>query len=414
MNSLLSKLAIIGALTGAGGFVLAAPVEPERLETLTPSGREAWSGYLARSAAAARADAEAIEAELRAHALTAPRRAPSGGDFKSSEEAAPAWYGAEEAGRLADAILSYQAPCGGWSKHTGYAEGPRRPGMLFTSQNEPGQRSHYLATFDNGATTSQIWFLARVWQATGREDCRAAVLRGLDYVIEAQYPNGGWPQVYPLEGGYHDDITLNDNALTNVLELLQAAAADAPDPAFAWIDAPRRERIARALDAGVACLLKLQVEQAGRKTVWCAQYDPLTLAPSSARKMEPAALSGMESVRVLRFLMSRRRPSLELVAAIEAGLAWFEQAKITDVAKRKVGGKTVYQVDPASTEVYWARFYDLESGRPIFPGRDGEVYQTHAEMIARNPGGYDYYTTQPGSLVRTAQKHWRKMLAGGK
>jgi PelA/Pel-15E family pectate lyase len=266
--------------------------------------------------------------------------------------------------------------------------------MLFTSQNEPGQRSHYVATFDNGSTTEQLWLLARVWKATGREDCRTGVLRGLGYILDAQYPHGGWPQVYPLEGGYHDNITLNDNALTNVLELLLAVRDG--DPAFAMVEGDLRERVGRALDAGVACLLKL------------------TLAPASARKLEPVALSGMESVRVLKFLMSLRGPSPELIASIEAGLAWLEQAKITDVAKRSVGGKTVYQVDPASTEVYWARFYDLATGRPIFPGRDGVVYENIEAMIAKNAGGYDYYTTQPNSLLRTGQKSWRKQLAGGR
>jgi PelA/Pel-15E family pectate lyase len=120
----------------------------------------------------------------------------------------------------------------------------------------------------------------------------------------------------------------------------------------------------------------------------------------------------MESVRVLKVLMSIRRPSPEQIAAVEAGLAWLEQAKVTDVAKRSVDGKTVYQVDPASTEVYWARFYDLETGRPIFPGRDGVVYESFEAMIAKNAGGYDYYTTQPNSLLRTGQKNWRKMLGG--
>jgi hypothetical protein len=32
-------------------------------------------------------------------------------------------------------------------------------------------------------------------------------------------------------------------------------------------------------------------------------------------------------------------------------------------------------------------------------------------MIATNRGGYDYYTSLPGSIVKTAQKKWRKMLA---
>ena len=33
---------------------------------------------------------------------------------------------------------------------------------------------------------------------------RAAFQRGLEYIFAAQYPNGGFPQIYPLAGGYHD------------------------------------------------------------------------------------------------------------------------------------------------------------------------------------------------------------------
>ena len=56
-----------------------------------------------------------------------------------------------------------------------------------------------------GQATTEIQFLARVGN-------HAAVLRGLDYTFAAQFPNGGWPQVWPLEGGYHDAITFNDGA----------------------------------------------------------------------------------------------------------------------------------------------------------------------------------------------------------
>ena len=45
---------------------------------------------------------------------------------------------------------------------------------------------------------------------------RKSFLHGLDYVFAAQFPNGGWPQVWPLQGGYHDVITINDDAVLNL------------------------------------------------------------------------------------------------------------------------------------------------------------------------------------------------------
>jgi PelA/Pel-15E family pectate lyase len=401
-------LAFSLSLTLTLSAAFAAPVTPDRLKDLPAAEQTAWQTYLERSAASALADTAAVQAEVAAHGLPAALIAPSGGNFKLPAAPTDAWYAGEEAGHLADSILSFQTPAGGWSKHTGYSHGPRKPGMQWTSQNEPGQSAHYVATFDNHATTEELTFLANVWRTTKREDCKAAVVRGLDFILAAQYPNGGWPQVYPIEGGYHDDITFNDDAMTHVLEFLRDAATGTPE--FALLDETQRHRAADALAAGIRCVVQMQVPKGDQKTVWCAQHDALTLLPAAARKMEPATLSGLESAHVVEFLMSLLHPAPEIVASIESGLAWLEHAKITGLAKTKVAGKAAYVTDPASTEVFWARFYNLESGKPVFPGRDGVVYETFEAMSANNRLGYDFYTTLPNSIVANGQKKWRKML----
>jgi PelA/Pel-15E family pectate lyase len=376
------------------GSVFAEPITPTRIEALPTAEQAAWKSYLERSQAAATADQAALQAEITAAKLPAALKAPSGGDFKLSAKAGDAWYGGDEAKVLADAILSYQTPSGGWSKHLGFSRGPRQPGMQWTSQSDPGKPPHYLATFDNRSTTEQLHFLAYLWQATKRKDCKAAFIKGLNFILAAQYPNGGWPQVYPLEGAYHDDITFNDSAMTHILELLHAVTIN--EPSYTFLDETHRKQAAEALAKGMACLLRTQVVQNGTKTVWCSQFDPLTLQPTSARKMEPATLSGLESAQILKFLMTIPRPSPELVACIESGLKWFENAKIATAD---------------STQARWARFYDLKTGKPVFPGRDGVLYETFEAMAATNKLGYDYYTTQPGSIITNGQKKWRKMLA---
>ncbi len=251
--------------------------------------------------------------------------------------------------------------------------------------------------------------LAGVWLATKREDCKTGFVKGLKFIFAAQFPNGGWPQVYPLEGGHHDDITFNDDGMTHVLELLQGITEKNPN--YAFLDDAQRQQAAAVLAKGLDCVLKTQVVQNGKKTVWCAQNDSLTLQPANARKMEPATLSGLESAHILKFLMTITKPTPEIVACIENGLNWFDDAKIIGEEKSNVNGKTVYELNAASTEIRWARFYDLTNSRPVFPGRDGVVYNTFAEMAAKNHVGYDYYTTQPGSIVKNGQKKWRKLLA---
>lgn len=396
-------------LAFALNLAFAEPITLKCLNDLPSVERLAWKTYLERSQANSFADVAAVQAEVAANKMTNALRAPSGGDFKLSFKTGDAWYASDEARQLTDAILSYQTPTGGWSKHLGFTKGLRQPGMQWTSQNEPGQKPHYVATFDNGSTTEEMYFLANVWHATKREDCKAGFSKGLKFIRTAQFPNGGWPQVYPLEGGYHDDITFNDDAMTHVLELLHAIVDN--DPAFAFLDESQRQQAGTALAAGIRCVLKIQIAQNGTKTAWCSQYDALTLQPASARKMEPATLSGMESAQLLKFLMTITNPAPEIVTGIESGLKWLEDVKITGMGKTHVNGKTSYEPDAASTEIYWARFYDLKTSKPVFPGRDGIIYETFAAMAAKNKLGYDYYSTQPGSIVTNGQKKWRKMLA---
>ncbi|TWT35710.1 Pectic acid lyase [Posidoniimonas corsicana] len=387
----------------------AEPVTQQRVAGLESSEQQAWLAYLKRSESLAKQDADALAAEVTAAGIAQAKRAPSGGDFKLSAKLGDPWFASPEAAELVGVVLSYQTPSGGWSKHTGYSHGPREPGMQWTSQNEPGSSAHYLATFDNRSTTEQLNFLAGVWQATGRQECADAFVKGLHYVLAAQYPNGGWPQVYPLEGDYHDSITFNDDAMTHVLELLHGVASS--EPSYAFVTEADRQAAAAALERGFNCVRAMQINVEGQRTAWCAQHDALTLQPVAARAMEPATLASVESARLLKFLMGVPAPSPELQEVIEGGLAWLDRVQVTDVVKTKRDGKTVYVKDPASTDVYWARFYRLENSEPVFPGRDGVLYATFEEMAANNRLGYDFYSTIPGSIVKNGQKKWRKMLA---
>src|SRR3712207_3177707 len=101
---------------------------------------------------------------------------------------------------------------------------------LLRQKAETGKESS--ATIDNRATFTQLEYLARVYAAQKQERHREAFLRGLDYLLAAQYENGGWPQYYPLRKGYYARITYNDNAMVGVLELLRDVARRGADYAF--------------------------------------------------------------------------------------------------------------------------------------------------------------------------------------
>ena len=344
-----------------------------RIEKMADS--EAWRSYFKKSDEWSGQQRASLDAEVKAAGLKSPMQAPSGkmkpGD--ATEE-------------LIAAIISFQLPSGGWSKSIDHSKGPRKPGMQWTSGDDPW---HYAATFDNRATIDELRFLAAAHSSSPSERVKESVLRGVDYVLDAQYPNGGWPQNYPLEGGYHDFITLNDSAMLRVISLLDEIAGDRGG--FSFVDGGRRDRARIALERSNDCLLRLQI----KSTVWCAQNEPLSLAPAHARLFEPASLSGGESVEVVRQLMSLPKTP-EREKAIESALAWFAKAK-------------TFPPEKDGESPRWGRFYDLKSQQPIFIGKtDGRTYATYEAMREKNPGGYDYLVTKPADLIGKWAARWRE------
>ena len=156
------------------------------------------------------------------------------------------WYGSADAVAIADNVLLFQRRSGGWPKNTDMA--PRLEPL--EARQVEAAKADADSTIDNGATTTQLRFLARVYTAAPADRFRDAFIAGLDYLFAAQYPNGGWPQFYPLRADYSRHITFNDNAMTNVMTLLRDVA-DGRAPA-AFVDEARRARAKTAYEKGVA------------------------------------------------------------------------------------------------------------------------------------------------------------------
>lgn len=313
--------------------------------------------------------------------------------------------GDAESLRIADNIILYQRDSGGWPKNVDMSK------ALSDSQRAAilRQRKKNDSTIDNGATYAQLSFLARVYTAQRQERHRESFLKGLDYLIKAQYPNGGWPQFYPNLNGYYKRITFNDGAMIGVMKLLRDVASAKPD--YAFVDEARRVSAANAVEKGIECILKTQVIVNGRRTVWCAQHDEVTLAPAAARKFELASLSGGESVGIVRFLMSIKDPSPAVVDAVESAVKWFEQWELKGVkwvkkadSSQPGGFDCVVIKDPESS--IWARFYEIGSNRPIFAGRDGVVKYDVAQIEHERRIGYEWYVGEPAKLLKRDYPAW--------
>lgn len=285
-----------------------------------------------------------------------------------------AWFRTGEARIALDHVVANQTPAGSWPKN-----------VDTLSSLAGGKTSDLRGTFDNGATTGELRLLARAFSVTSETRYRDAFLAGLDSILAAQYPSGGWPQFHPPPtNSYHRHITFNDDTMLRLLELLREVERE---PRYRFVPEERRERAKRAVRRGIDCIVKCQIRVAGRLAVWCAQHDAETLEPRAARAFELASLSGAESAGVLRFLMALEDPPPDVVRAVHAGARWFDQAKLTGVRVVKVDGDRRLVADPMAPPL-WARFYDLETGRPFYCGRDGVKRSDLSEIEAERRNGY--------------------------
>jgi PelA/Pel-15E family pectate lyase len=317
----------------------------------------------------------------------------------------PEWYASAEARAIAGSVLHYQSTAGGWPKNIDMTRPPPSP-ELFADPG-PGAEN----TIDNGATTTQIRYLALVAAATGESRYRRAVERGIDYLLGAQYPNGGWPQFHPLREGYYSHITYNDDAMARVLTLLREVAAGTGP--FVFMDADRRARARDAMQRGIDIILRTQIRQAGHLSAWCAQYDEVTLEPAWGRAYEPPSLSGSETVGIVRFLMGIERPTPEVVAAVDGAVAWLEAVAIHGVrveaytdSERRRDRRVI--ADPAAGPL-WARFYGLDTNLPIFLGRDSVTRYALSEIEQERRGGYGYYGDW-GAQLLAEYPGWRQRV----
>ncbi|MEO9474372.1 MAG: pectate lyase [Cyclobacteriaceae bacterium] len=327
-------------------------------------------------------------------------------------------FGQPKKDSIAEDMLIVQRINGGWPKHlqirgkkdvkTNYA------GLNLTSeerQNIKGDSAKLNTTYDNDATSKEIRHLLQAYVETGNKNYLQAAEKGIEYILSGQYPSGGWPQFYPLKGGYADDITYNDNAMVNCLNVLRDLVRS--EQGFDVVDDQLRQKSKIALAKGVECILKTQILINGELTVWCAQHDPLTFKATNARSFELASLSGQESVGIIRFLMEIENPSEEVKNSIEQAMMWIDANKIE-------GYKIIWPEAPGTERGYdrvlveapgsvlWARFYDLETGKPFFCGRDGVKKQSMTEIEYERRVGYGWYGTWPEKLLNDYYPEWKK------
>ncbi len=395
-----------------GTNVPANPLTAERVANLP-----AWKSYLENSIRQRQADQNVLHAEMKALHLTNAIAPPKSSSPKGTPlDRTASWYGSDEARRIAENAASFQTPAGGWSKHTDFTQHRRAPGELFAGDSnskflitndfdQPAEVNwSYIGTFDNDATITELRFLAKVIVAgkTNTAALEKSFARGLEYIFAAQFPNGGWPQVWPLQGGYHDDVTFNDDAMLNVIRLVRDVSLGGKE--FSFVPAALRAQAEAVWKRGLDCILAAQITANGKRTAWGQQHDALTLQPSSARNYEMPSAASSESSTIVLFLMQLPNPDSNVVAAVHAAETWFAKTKIEGKSFQVVGTESRKLVDAPGAAPIWARYYEIGTDKPIFGDRDQSIHDDVNEISRERRKGYGWFK----DTAKRVEQHYAK------
>ncbi|CAA7194125.1 pectate lyase [Chryseobacterium potabilaquae] len=307
---------------------------------------------------------------------------------------------------LAEKMVMYQLPNGGWGKQL-----KDKSVVNYSLQIDKNllkiikATGNDHATIDNNATSREINGLMKAYKATQNTDYLKAAERGIQYLLLMQYDNGGFPQYYPNTGLYRKQITYNDNAMINALTVLYNVAEGKND--FEGVDIKLKTKSKKAVQKGIECILQTQVLQNGRPTIWADQYNEVSLQPDKARAFEPISLATGESVGIVRFLMMQPiTPVIE--KSIQSAIQWFVENKIEGYSYNvvKQNGKTIRVLAEDKNSVIWARFYDINSNKPLFGDRDGSVKYNYNEVSEERRNGYSWFGDFAEKLISKEYPKW--------
>jgi PelA/Pel-15E family pectate lyase len=310
-----------------------------------------------------------------------------------------------------ESILIWQRSNGGWGKAVPDLSQYNRVQTDAEKATALSTKNSTDTTIDNGHVVTELRYLLADYKTTNNPNYLLAAEKAIDYLFLAQYPNGGWPQYYPDMSSYRHQITYNDNAMVNVMNLMWDISKSINNTE---VVKPKYKPLAIAsFNKGIDIILKTQITSpSGQKTAWCAQHDEITLLPALARAYELPSISGSESVGIIRVLMLVEQPSAAVKQAVKDAIDWFISVKIFNVSTKQIpdvtgpnGYDLVIYSTPGTT--LWARFYDLNTNLPFFCGRNGIKKATLAEIEIERRAGYAWYGNWPSTLISTEYTTWK-------
>ena len=336
-----------------------------------------------------------------------PPGTPAVGDaFLDAYQATGDRYYLQAAHDTAEPLVRGQLVSGGWYYHVELD--PRKRGRFLyrvdSGQTEPPPRTagnddgggwdvwkkreheRNITILDDDVTQSAVRFLMRLDRALDSQDkmIHETVQYALASLLKAQYPNGAWshnydrfpprtpdPEHYPVvKASYPESWSrtwtkdwtgcymLNDRVTTNaILAMLDA------------YEAYGDERYLASAERGAGFLLLAQMPDP--QPAWAQQYDR-HMHPVWDRPFEPPAITAFESQDVLETLLAvyRSTGDKKYLAPIPPAIAYFRKSQLDD-------GRL-------------ARFYELETNRPLYFERRGKQYDLTHMKGERLPTHYTF------------------------
>jgi hypothetical protein len=239
----------------------------------------------------------------------------------------PVFY--EAAANAADALIAGQHPSGGWNYVIDFASEESLKNWYATIgfngwRLEEFQHYYGNATFDDGATYESAYLLLRMYLEKREPRFGAALEKAIGFVLDSQYPSGGWPQRYPPAPEWkkqgHPDytayVTLNDGVAERNIGFLLLVLQQLEDERV-------REPLQRAMD------LFIELQQPEPSPGWALQYTH-DLIPAAARTYEPRSVSPHTTGSALGRLMDfyELTGDQKYLEPIPAALEWLQKVEL--------------------------------------------------------------------------------------
>ncbi len=299
--------------------------------------------------------------------------------------------------RTANALIWGQHPSGGWHYLVDFEPEGLEKWYEEVAANCWGWEEfyHYYGncTFDDNTTIGAAEFLLDLYMTTLDPEYRVPLLKAVDFVLESQYPLGGWPQRYPLrydhgEEGHPDYTsfyTYNDGVNAgNIMFLLKC------------YEQLGNEEYKKAALRGMYFVVISQVgtPQAG----WAQQYD-LDLNPAGARSFEPKSIAPSTTSACILNLMNYYKITGDrrFLRGIPDALDWLENAPLPP--------------GHAENRTH-AQFVEEGTNKPLYAHREGTSRQDGRYWVDSEPGNFPgHYGMQINVDVEGMRKEYKRVFA---